>query len=316
MRTKIAFSSVFLALVAGCMSDRSEEIGKLMERTQDLNSRLLDAEAGLNEQTIRLERLQSLYHDLSVRHKDLQFEVRLLRSRAEPFSSVEEEKKTQERMLQIVKQLGTAEDAEWPKLKEELVAMGHIAVPFLLESYKTQGARAMRRSSQVLLAIRDPRSLAPLLVGLDHPRTRHVSAEALGRLGVKKAARDLARYLRDERADIRLIVSEALGNLGDLSGMPVLIEWLDHTDDSNRILAVTILRRVTEQNFDYDPYGAPEDRKNAIDMWKKWWRNNKSRFELALDLESEPPLPGVGEKKGGGKKEEEKGGEEKGKGPK
>ncbi|MHC4599795.1 MAG: HEAT repeat domain-containing protein [Planctomycetota bacterium] len=259
--------------------------------------------------TKRINRLTTLYHDLSIRHKDLQFEIRLLRTRAEPFSTEKEAKAAQDKLIDMVKRIGTETEKEWPRMKQELIAMGHAAVPFLLEVYRGAGATAMRRAGEVLLAIRDPRAAPPLLVGLGHPKTRMISAEALGELGVKKVARDLALHLKDEKADIRRIVADSLGKLGDLSGVPILIARLDHPDDSSRILAMTTLRRITGQNFEFDPYGAEEDQKNGIKMWNRWWNTNKSRFDLALDLEKEGErgmVPGEGELPGG---EEKEGGE-------
>jgi hypothetical protein len=305
--------SALAVLTQGCLSESTEEIDKLMRRTVDLNSRLTVVEESVANLNKSFNRLQNLYHDLSIRHKDLEFHLRLLRTQAQPFSTETEAKASQDKVIDLVKRIGTEAEREWPRMKQELVAQGHVAVPFLLEAYRGSGAIAMRRAGEVLLAIRDPRAAPPLLVGLGHPRTRRISAEALGELGVKKVARDLALHLKDEKADIRRIVADALGKLGDLSGVPVLIDRLDHPDDSSRILAMTTLRRVTGQNFEFDPYGAEEDRKNAIKMWNRWWSTNKARFDLALDLEKEGMggrLPGEEEPPGG---EEGKGGTGEGK---
>jgi hypothetical protein len=292
MKTQAIWAAVLSALVAGCVSEDEKQLDLLMRRTQDLNGRLQVAEEGAKDLTARLERLQSLYADLAVRHKDLQFEVGLLRTRSQPFAGAEDERKAQERMMEILQGLGTGDEKEWPKNREELVALGHLVVPHVLEIYKSQGMLAMTRAGEVLRAIRDPRALAPLVVGLQHPKTRGISAEALGRLGVKKAAKDLGPFLTDEKPDIRLRTAEAMGELGDLSGVPILIEWLEHDKDTDRLLSFTTLKRLTNQTFDYDPYGADADRKAAAAQWKKWWTLNKSRFDLSVDLEAGLQTPG------------------------
>jgi HEAT repeat protein len=272
-------------MAAGCTAQDSREIDKLFRQTQDLHSRLVFIEEQSQELNQRLERLHSLYNDLSVRHKGLQLEISLLRTRSQPFSTLEEKEKNEERVVSIVKRLGTEEESEWTGMKEELIAMGHVVVPFLLQAYKSQGPKAMARSRQVLLRIRDPRALAPFLVGLEHPQTRRIVAEALGQLGVVKAAKDLGRFLLDEKADVRLIVAEAMGNLGDLSGVPVLIKRLEHPTDTSRLLAITTLRRLTRQNFEFEPDATEDERKTPIELWKKWWRANKGKLELAFDVE-------------------------------
>ncbi|GEM_PF-2571534 len=273
-------------LAAGCVNGSASQIQKLTERTLDLHSRLQVVEEAKEEHGDKLRRLQSLYQDLEVRYKDLQFEIRLLRAQAQPFASKKEEQQAQERAMEIIKKLGTEDDSEWPAIKEELVAMGHTVVPFLLEVYRSKGAQAMTRAAEVLRAVRDPRALESLVTGLQHPDTRGISAEALGNLGMDKAARHLAPHLEDERPIVRLRVAEALADLGDLSGVPILIDWLEHPDDSVRLLAVTTLRRLTGKKFDFDPYGAESDRKEVIGMWRKWWRQNKKKFKLAVDIEA------------------------------
>ncbi len=102
---------------------------------------------------------------------------------------------------------------------------------------------------------------------------------ALGRIGDPRAAEAIRPYLnvsdqvgiRDENKDfeiswgIQTNAAWALAQMGDQSGVPILIELLDAEQAEVRNYAEKLLERITGEKLGRDPQA-----------WEKWWKDRES----------------------------------------
>jgi hypothetical protein len=313
---------LLLGAAAGCQQTDTELLDKISQRTHWLRDRIRLLEEQVEQNKNALERLQTRYVDLNTRHQRLDLEFKLIQGRLKPLRELGEREEIEQKIFELVGQVPTASVEEWPDLKKKILKYGRLVVEPLLETYK---AGNIMRASELLLAIDDPEALPALVAALDSTKTRSIAVEALGKLGQKDALEYLVPYLEAEDPSLALKTAFALGELGDMSGVPLLIAELDHADYTRRFLAVLKLRNFAETEKGYKAEDNPEKRKPAIARWKAWWRSNKERFDLAVDawrkkkgkgLPEVPPKESPPEKvppPPDGEKKEEKKGEKEGK---
>jgi HEAT repeat protein len=130
---------------------------------------------------------------------------------------------------------------------DALAHIGAPAVPVLLDALDWQYTHVAPYAAQALGRIGDRRALEPLAGLLDRRdyHARHNAAEALGDLGDPAATPHLVRAVGDERGWVRVAAAEALLRLGDRSHLPVIIEVLRHCeDDWDRAQAAAALGRI------------------------------------------------------------------------
>lgn len=129
------------------------------------------------------------------------------------------------------------EDIDWPVRKNAATALGKIgderALKPLLNSLNDDDIDVRRHAIAALVKMKK-HAVKPLLKKLYDPdwQTRAIAAEALGRIGSKKALKPLIKALsnnkmRDENRYVRGKAAEALGRIGDKSAVKYLEEALD-----------------------------------------------------------------------------------------
>jgi len=124
---------------------------------------------------------------------------------------------------------------------------------------------------------------------------RSSAALALAKLGDSSAVPALEQNLTDPNEWVRNSAALALHELGSVSGISVLIDNLSsETADKGgkvRAQAVEYLRRLSGQNFGFDPDASAQKRQPAVVRWKDWARKRQV---------SESAPAGSGEKTGPG----------------
>ena len=65
----------------------------------------------------------------------------------------------------------------------------------------------------------------------------------------------------------RLYAIRRAGQQRDLSKVPQLVELLDSSDPTERLLVIQSLEHITGSRLDYDPYANPQKREAAIARW-------------------------------------------------
>lgn len=76
---------------------------------------------------------------------------------------------------------------------------------------------------------------------------------------------------QDPRFRIQAASRAVTENRVDL--VPALVENLSDPDPAVRMFTATALRKLTNRDFDFRPYGSEAEREEAIERWKDWLRN-------------------------------------------
>jgi HEAT repeat protein len=113
----------------------------------------------------------------------------------------------------------------------------------------------------------------PVIEGLDNsdPRVRASLVYVLGFIGGTEARIAVARRLEDTDAGVRYESAAALLQLGDVSGVPVLIQLLDNAEPRVRYKSMEAIAGLAGQNFGYEFRAAAEVRAAAVQRVRAWW---------------------------------------------
>lgn len=104
--------------------------------------------------------------------------------------------------------------------------------------------------------------------------------------------------------------AQLLGTIGDKRATEPLVKQLRNDDKWVRKESAEALRKVTGQNFGYDPEAEPAQREAAAKKWEEWWNKEKEKEEKAAEEagkqeEAKKPEPEKPETKPEEKKEPE-----------
>jgi HEAT repeat protein len=151
------------------------------------------------------------------------------------------------------------------------------------ESVRARIARVERSSGntllkelQALIAYKEL-ARAPILEVIDDVdvRTRANLLYVLGFIGGTETYQVLTRYVSDPDPVVRYESAAALLNMGDWSGIPVLIEFMDSPDRRMRYKAEAVLKETTKKDFGYSFNAPAPERERAVGMWKSWWQDQR-----------------------------------------
>ena len=124
-------------------------------------------------------------------------------------------------------------------------------VKLLKELLKDEDAEVRRRAAEALGKIGDRRAVELLIEALrdGNPMVRIAAAEALGKIGDKRAVEPLIEALKDENAGVREAAAWALGEIGDKRAVEPLIEALKDEDEWVRLKAAWALRAIATKSI-------------------------------------------------------------------
>ena len=77
------------------------------------------------------------------------------------------------------------------------------------------------------------------------------------------------------------------GALNIKQSISSLITLLSDPDREIQKSAVESLRKITKQKFGFNPTGSETNKKEAIECWRFWWRDNQSTFGMQIKNETE-----------------------------
>jgi HEAT repeat protein len=178
----------------------------------------------------------------------------------------------------------------------EVVARLQIAeaVPKLVETLHGSDANEMISAARALASMHAKEAASSLRACLDHedPDVVQWSARALARIGDRESIPAMKRALEDAYfPETKIDLSIALGDLGDSTGIPVLVEHLRYRDAVLRTYASEGLMRLTGHYFGYLPRGNPKDRESGADRFEAWWASARDTFRpLPPPAEVPPPI--------------------------
>ncbi len=212
----------------------------------------------------------------------------------------------------LVEQLGIWDQKSWRAAQDVLVRIGKPSIPAVLAALDSTDLYTRFHAREVLARLGVREAIPKLVSALHRPDVDDVvSAEmALGSLRAREAAPDLRALLDHDDPDViawaakalarildreaatalrralddayfpetRIDLAIALGDLGDPSGIAVLVEMLRHRDAILRTYASEALVRQTGHYFGFLPYGDPKDREAAALRFDAWWAESKASF--------------------------------------
>ena len=93
-----------------------------------------------------------------------------------------------------------------------------------------------------------------------------------------KKYEDIYRKLEKEAESLGKIEQMQLSKINELTSSDIgyLITLLKSEDPEKRLNTIIKLRKLTLQNFGFDPIGTPESRRKKIQQWIDWYKRNTS----------------------------------------
>lgn len=120
----------------------------------------------------------------------------------------------------------------------------------------------------------------PVLAALEtaDPRTRANLLWVLGYVGGPEAHPVLVEHLSHPNQAVRYEAAAGLATLGDMSGVPVLLDFLESEQKRLRYKAHEVLAASTGQDFGYVSNAPSGAREQALSRWRSWWRSERARI--------------------------------------
>ncbi|HUT60342.1 MAG TPA: HEAT repeat domain-containing protein, partial [Phycisphaerae bacterium] len=122
------------------------------------------------------------------------------------------------------------------------------------------------------------------------PAMRSAGALALASALGEKAADDLRGLLKDPSGDVVFASARALADQGDRASLPALVRLLDSNDAPIRSRSIAVLRALTGQKFEYQPYAEPAERAKGRKHWEQWVTDAGQTAKLAFPIKVAGPL--------------------------
>jgi len=143
-------------------------------------------------------------------------------------------------------------------------------IPFLLAAIRSKSVPIDEYAANALSNMRIEKSDEDLLTTAleedEEWRVREQAAEALGRIGGKRAVEPLIAALQDEEYGVRYHAVVALEKLQDPRAVKPFIMALNDGDVQFQNRVLMALKKVTGKDFSADP-----------DVWQEWWEQNMKK---------------------------------------
>jgi HEAT repeat protein len=274
LRTFTIVLVLFVCFVgfAGCASSNSSQTKKCED---DIASLKIERDHLNTEIQSLKENLASLYKALD----SFKFNIALLQKELMELKSGKPVLNSHEAVDALVEQLRGAE-SDIPKITAQLKGYGKPAIIVLIRQLKDHDITMVKRAESVLLQMPVSEVVPILGESLNQPEVRNSTARILGKIGDQSAIMPLAEQLKSKDPDFLFYVSEALVNLKERRGIPVLIETLKSESAVLRALAFDSLSKITGLDFNYKPYLVPEERERSVKEWESWWVKEGDKFQF------------------------------------
>lgn len=149
----------------------------------------------------------------------------------------------------LIDRLNTADTHIQQDAAVEIIDMGEVAVPRLMEVLRAGNPRARYLAAWILGEIGDARAIDHLIAALmsdKDTRVQEWAAKSLGELGDVRAVLPLINVLQHASGDTRRNAATALGWLNDRRATPALIALLHDDEPAVRSAATEALGKIAD----------------------------------------------------------------------
>jgi HEAT repeat protein len=151
------------------------------------------------------------------------------------------------------------------KAAAELVSMGPIASPALIQVLSSGTSGGRRRASQALKALGTTQAIEPLIAASQDEDwlIRWAAVDALGNFGDARVVEALLRSLKDENANVRWTACQSLQCLGDVA-VPFLTAAVNNENREVRTGVVLALSAMEDERKVEPLIAALEDQNSQV----------------------------------------------------
>ena len=227
---------------------------------------------------------------------------------------------------QLIEALGSWDNKTFKQAKKAIEAVGAPAVPAVRRALSSDSLYVRMHARDLLALMPVPTDKVQLvrevLAGLDSTNAidRRSTCDLLGHLGAQSALPRLRELLADSDPDVVRSAALALARLGDRSaigalesalasasyaelrmelgyvlawlggrsGIPPLLEGLDHPDDLLRERCFEKFFAVTQVHLGYQPHATHEERLDALASLQAWWAQHGATHPLRRPVRVHP----------------------------
>ena len=165
--------------------------------------------------------------------------------------------------------------------------------PELISALRSDGVNMPWQLAGQALAVTSSANDAERLgaaLSSQHAHVRAASIKALaGSIGKPSVAR-IEPLLDDPDDRAALVAARTLADWGDRRCLPAYARLLDSRNVVVRWESVCALRYLTGQDFDYEPFEAPDQRTKALSAWQGWLSGNVATAKLRYPIQKIPNL--------------------------
>lgn len=156
------------------------------------------------------------------------------------------------------------------------------AIPFFKNALQRQDPRIVVAALEGLYRFQGKEAGREFVKALDHSHysVRRRAATYLGWIEAEWAIPDLVKLLHDPDVYNRKVVVNIFSSFRVKEVISFLVEALNDPEQRVRESIINVLAGWTGQNMGYDPQDKEDERQEAINAWKQWWKQSEAGFEF------------------------------------
>ena len=151
----------------------------------------------------------------------------------------------------------------------------------LFENYLNHSSAVLRLTAiRGISKYKDEESYSLLCQALKD-READIRKQALNLLSFSYGARAtqlILKSLHDLDSQVTKTAAQICGALNIQQSISSLITLLSDPYKGTQKAALISLQKITKQNFGFNANGSPQNKKEAIECWRFWWRDNQATF--------------------------------------
>ncbi|MFH1226485.1 MAG: HEAT repeat domain-containing protein [Planctomycetota bacterium] len=248
--------------------------------SEGLTRRIFEIEKQNQVMTKQIKEISDSVSDDKKTLEYIRFELKILREEIMQSERQKNGSSVSEQITKLVKDL-ESETANITEISARLRLFGKASVAALVETMHTTNIRYRTRIEESLSLMTTYEAVPILSIAIKEKDIRISVVHILGNLQDISALPILAEMITDPDKSFTFAVGEALIKLKDKRGIPIMIEALKSDESSHRALAISLLAKLNAgETFEYKHYSAVKEQQEPIDKWNTWWLKESSGFQF------------------------------------